>query len=184
VTTPPRDAVRIEPLRAADAGEALTVQRAAYVAEAQRYGAPRIPPLVETLDELRADLADPRVVGLGAWLGPRLVGSVRGRPSGERMEVVRLAVAPDMQGNGVGRRLLCAVEAAAPQQVRVLWLVTGADSQGNLRLYARAGYLRVSETADTAGVRLVLLERRLVPRPVTDTGSRARSGSRTHWSPH
>lgn len=49
--------VHIGPLAAAYAGEALTVQRAAYVTEAQQYHAPDLPPLTETVEELRADLA-------------------------------------------------------------------------------------------------------------------------------
>ena len=62
------------------------MQLAAYVREAQRYAAPDIPPLRETLAQLRADLerADaPDLVARAAWLGPRLVGSVRGRIAGE-----------------------------------------------------------------------------------------------------
>lgn len=140
--------VRIGRLRGRHAGELLTVQRAAYVTEAQRYATAALPPLVETVDQVRADLLAPSVVALGAWLGPRLVGSVRGRTDGDRMEVARLAVAPDVQGRGVGRRLLAAVERAAPPGVRTLWLVTGHASDDALRLYRRAGYARVDAPVD------------------------------------
>ncbi len=150
------------------AGEALTVQRAAYVTEAQRYSAPGIPPLVETLDELRADLAAPDVVARAAWLGPRLVGSVRGRVAGDELEVARLTVAPDLQGRGIGRALLTAVHAAAPPGVRRFWLVTGARSADNLRLYAAAGYRVTGEVVDAAGVGPVRLERAAV-----DVGGRS-----------
>jgi GNAT superfamily N-acetyltransferase len=151
------------------AGEALTVQRAAYVTEAQRYAAPTIPPLVETLDELRADLAA-GVLSRGAWLGPRLVGSVRGRVEGSRMEVLRFAVAPDMQGRGVGRALLTAVHAAAPSTVRVFWLVTGAESPENLHLYASSGYRVVGTVTDAAGFELVRME---LDRPPGTVGARS-----------
>ena len=123
------------------------VQRAAYVTEAQRYIAPTIPPLVETLDELRADLAA-GVLARGAWLGPRLVGSVRGRVEGSRMEVLRFSVAPDVQGLGVGRALLTAVHAAAPPTVQTFWLVTGAKSPENLHLYTSSGYRVVGTVTD------------------------------------
>jgi ribosomal protein S18 acetylase RimI-like enzyme len=156
--------VHIGPLGPADAGEALTVQLAAYVAVARQYGAPDVPPLTETLDGLRADLGS-GIPAFGAWLGPRLAGSVRGRPDGARMEVSRLSVAPDLQGRGIARRLLAAVEAAAPAAVRVLWLVTGASSDGSLALYRRAGYAVVGESVDAAGVALVVLEK-----PVADRG--------------
>jgi hypothetical protein len=42
-----------------DAGEILTVQRAAYLTEAQRYRNPYLPPLTETLDQVREVLAGP-----------------------------------------------------------------------------------------------------------------------------
>lgn len=149
--------VHIGQLTPGHAGEALTVQRAAYVTEAQLYDAPRIPPLTETLDELRADLAE--TLAIGAWLGTRLAGCVRGRVADDRMEVARFVVAPDLQGRGIGRALLSAVEAAAPPPVQTLWLVTGVRSEGNLRLYGKAGYVTVGETTDSAGVSLVVLEK-------------------------
>ena len=82
----PTETLRIDLLRPSDAGEVLTVQRAAYVTEAQRYAAPHIPPLLETLEELRADLDRPDVLAVGAWSGPRLVGSVRGRLDGATID--------------------------------------------------------------------------------------------------
>jgi ribosomal protein S18 acetylase RimI-like enzyme len=150
--------VHIGRLAAEHAGEALTVQRAAYVTEAQQYDAPRIPPLTETVDELRADLAA-GVLAFGAWLGTRLAGCVRGRVDGDRMEVARFAVAPDLQGRGIGTALLTAVEAAAPPQVRTLWMVTGAASEANLALYSRSGYAVVGKRTDAVGVPMVVLEK-------------------------
>lgn len=149
--------VHIGPLEVTHAGEALTVQRAAFVVEAQRNNAPGIPPLTETVDELRADLAT--AIAVGAWLGSRLAGHVRGHVVGARMQVLRFAVAPDLQGQGIGRALLSAVEAAAPPAVATYWLVTGASSEANLRLYGRSGYTIIGDSTDAAGVRLAVLEK-------------------------
>ncbi|HEY0639148.1 MAG TPA: GNAT family N-acetyltransferase [Pseudonocardiaceae bacterium] len=159
--------VEVAALRPGHAGELYTLQRAAYVGEAQRYHEPGIPPLAETLDEVRADIASPRVVTLGAWLGSRLVGAVRGRPDGDRMEVARVAVAPDLQGQGIGSRLLAAVEDAAPPGVAVLWLVAASRSDGNVRLYRRVGYRTVGTAVDHLGIELLRMEKRVsVPGPV------------------
>ena len=155
----PTETLRIDLLRPSDAGEVLTVQRAAYVTEAQRYAAPGIPPLLETLAELGADLNRPDVLAVGAWSGPRLVGSVRGRLDGATMELARLSVAPDMQGSGVGRALVAALHAAAPPSVTSMWLVTGARSDDNRRFYVAAGYRPTTTATDAAGVDLVRMVR-------------------------
>jgi GNAT superfamily N-acetyltransferase len=126
----------IAPAGPDDAGELLTLQRAAFVTEAQLYGDPRLPALVETVDQLRAALG----LALTARSGPRLVGSVRARVAGGVLHVGRLVVAPDQQGRGIGTDLLAAVERAAAPEVHTAALFTGARSAGNLRLYARAGY--------------------------------------------
>jgi GNAT superfamily N-acetyltransferase len=127
----------IAPAGADDAGELLTLQRAAFVTEAQLYDDPRLPALVETLDQLRAALG----LALTARMGPRLVGSVRARVADGVLHVGRLVVAPDQQGRGIGAALLAAVERAAGPEVHTAALFTGSRSAGNLRLYARAGYV-------------------------------------------
>ena len=50
--------VTVRPIRPEDAGEVLTLQRAAFVQEALIYGTPEMPPLTQTLEELEAELRD------------------------------------------------------------------------------------------------------------------------------
>ncbi|WP_431936523.1 GNAT family N-acetyltransferase [Micromonospora sp. RP3T] len=152
------DDVTIAPAVVADAGEILTVQRAAYLVEAQRYRDVFLPPLTETLDEVRAALAGPVVV-LAARRGTRLVGSVRARLDGDTAHVGRLAVAPDQQGRGIGGRLLAAAEHACAGRVARFALFTGAQSADNLGLYARRGYRVVAHRPDENGNRLAVLEK-------------------------
>jgi len=130
-------------LDALDAGELLTLQRAAYVTEAQLYDDPHIAPLVQTLDELVAELCDPAVLALGLREGHRLVASIRLRVAGEHGDlgsISRLVVAPDRQGYGLGSSVLGELERRLPASVRTLRLVLGQHSEGNLRLYTRHGY--------------------------------------------
>ena len=140
----------------ADAGEIMTVQRAAYVSEAQLYDNPHLSALSEPLDNVRSAI-ETEVV-LVAREGTRIVGAVRGRVEGPVCHVERLVVAPDMQGRGIGRALLLAVEEAAP--VRRFRLHTGDRSAANLRLYRKLGYeqFREERVADTLS--LIHLEKR------------------------
>jgi GNAT superfamily N-acetyltransferase len=122
-----------------DAPEVLVLQRCCWVTEAIANDTLDIPPLHEDLDAVRA------------WVGTaqllrdrgRLIGAVRGVRDGEVWRIGRLMVAPDRQGQGIGRRLLAHVEALAPEGVERLALFTGARSTRNLAVYERAGYRRV-----------------------------------------
>ena len=141
---------------AADAGETMTVQRAAYVSEAQLYDNPMFTALTETLDDVRAAIATGGV--LIARHGTRLVGAVRGQLVDDACEVGRLVVAPDMQRRGIGATLLAAIETRFAAAHRFV-LHTGDRSAANLRLYERVGYTRsrIEPIADT--VSLVYLEK-------------------------
>lgn len=150
--------VVVVPLPAADAGEVLTLQRAAYVAEARRCGDVELAPLTQTLDDLRAELA--AGPACGAVVAGRLVGSVRGRVADGVLHVARLAVAPDRQRRGTGGRLLAAVEAAAPG-AHTAALLTGQLSDDDLRLYARHGYVEHAREQVRPGLVLVHLRKRL-----------------------
>lgn len=134
------DEVRIDVMDAQVAGELLTVRRAAFVTEAQTYGDPNLPALTQTLPELVADLARADVVTLGAWLGPRLVGSIRVELEAERATLGRLAVVPDQRGVGIGTQLLMAVLEYLPEKTKEVWVFTGQDSRQNLSMYAKHGY--------------------------------------------
>lgn len=123
-----------------EAGELLTLRRAAFVTEAQQYGDPNIPPLTQTLDELRADLDADGVITLGAWSGHRMIGSIRVLIEGTKATLGRFAVAPDLQGRGVGTRLLMAILPYLPDGIEEVWVFTGRDSLQNLALYEKHGY--------------------------------------------
>lgn len=130
----------IRPVTDDEAGELLTLRRAAFVTEAQQYGDPNIPPLTQTLSELRADLATEGVVTLGAWAGHRMVGSIRVVFEGKKATLGRFAVAPDQQGHGIGTQLLLAILPHMPADVEEVWVFTGRDSVHNLALYEKHGY--------------------------------------------
>lgn len=153
--------VTVGPLDASDVGELLTLQRAAYVTEAQIHADPNLPALVQTLDELREELAT--ALGLKAVAGTRMVGSVRGHISGTTLQIGRLVVAPDWQGRGVATRLLTAIESATDASTAALF--TGARSTANLRLYRRLGYLEQRRELLNASITLVHLTKSLDQSP-------------------
>jgi GNAT superfamily N-acetyltransferase len=162
-------AVRIRPATPSDAGEVLTLQRAAFVAEAQLYGQPDIQPLRDTADDVRRAIADPRtrvvvaeaVDDLEGRSG-RLLGSARliVDPGGTAAVVGRIVVAPDVQGRGLGSLLVQAVhDLAAELGVHRFELWTGGSSQANLAFYRRHGYVDRETRQDDRGITLQVMRR-------------------------
>lgn len=133
----------IHPATVADAGELFTLQRAAYVDEAQAYGDPFILALTEGLSRIEGLLASDEALVLKAVVGHRVVGSVRAGITETTGVVGRLVVAPDMRGRGIARALLSRVEDDLRERhprLAALTLFTGAQSPDNQRLYRRLGY--------------------------------------------
>ncbi len=132
-----------------DAGELLTLQRACWLQEQQANPGVSIPALQEDLADVRAWMQE--WTTLVVRVGGRLVGAARGRMEGEIWDVGRVMAAPDLQGRGLGRFLLAAIEEAAPEKVVGYVLFTGAASERNLRMYKKAGYRLLGADQDVPG---------------------------------
>ena len=146
------DDVEVRRVEPGDAGELLTLQRACWLQEQQANPGVPIPALEESLEDLRAWIAHDTVLVARSY--GRLVGAVRASRHDQTWHIGRLMVAPDLQGSGLGRRLLAEVETLAPDEVMSYSLFTGAGSKRNQRLYKKAGY-RLAGTPSTGVVSMV-----------------------------
>jgi tRNA (guanine37-N1)-methyltransferase len=142
----------------ADAGELLTLQRAAFLTEARLNGSLELPPLTETLAELIAVIESDTV--LVARLRGRLVAAVRGGAKPEhRWYIGRLVVAPDLERRGIGSLMMDLIEDLAPPDAVVLQLLVGAASVANHGFYRRRGYVETERAVNGDGVPIVIMER-------------------------
>ncbi|MET9376907.1 GNAT family N-acetyltransferase [Streptomyces sp. NPDC003035] len=154
--------VTISAAAAQDAEHILKLQYLCYQSEAELYGDYSIEPLTQTLDALRAELAQGHC--LVARLGNEVVASVRGRVDETgTVRIAKLIVHPRMRRHGLGGRLLDAIEShfagdPAPGAKR-FQLFTGHRSEGNLRLYRSKGYEQVATREIGPRLTLVTLEK-------------------------
>ncbi len=80
--------------------------------------------------------------------GDRLVGCVFAGEHGDALYVGKLAVDPAEQGNGIGRRLIAAVEDLALRLRKpALELETRVELTGNPAFFRRMGFVEVGRTA-------------------------------------
>lgn len=158
-----RSEVAIRPIDAPDVGELVTLQRAAFLRDAQLYHDPFLPSLTQTVADIEAQLLDPRWLYLGAWLGHRLIGSVRSYRDLGVTQISRLMCAPDLEGTGVGSALLDVAEDRASAHALVIELSTGSRSAANLVMYERRGYVRVSESDGGADWSVITMRKTSVP---------------------
>jgi N-acetylglutamate synthase-like GNAT family acetyltransferase len=143
-----------------DLDRILTIQREAYLSEAALYDDFAIPPLVQTLDDLRAEFR--RKVILKAMVEQQILGSVRVALSQDVCLLGRLIVTPAAQGRGIGSALLSAGEVVF-SGARSVELFTGSRSAANIHFYEKRGYVRSHEEVLSPKVTLVYLRKDLRP---------------------
>ncbi len=137
--------MRISDAVVVDAGEILTLQRAAFLADAQMYDDPFMASLTQSLEEIEGLIARSDVVFLVARLGHRIVGSVRAEVAERVARIGRLMTAPDLQGRGIGSRLMDDVEQRVERTVTTLRLHTGNRSDATIAFYRRRGYALIDD---------------------------------------
>lgn len=145
-----------------DAGELLTLQRAAWVSEAIEGDTLAIPALHEDFADIARQLADPGLTIWGLREGGRLIATVRiSTPSPGVILLGRLAVVPDLVGQGLGGAMLRFAEARIPPGTTRVELVTGIHSVANHRFYGARGYTLVDAPPPPEGA--VIFAKELSP---------------------
>jgi ribosomal protein S18 acetylase RimI-like enzyme len=147
----------VEPLDLADdatLAAVVALQRAGYAVEAELIGAPSLPPLTETPEQLRAS----GETFLGATDGGTLLGAVSYKRDGTTVDIHRLVVDPGAFRRGIATALLDALERREADATH--WTVgTGAANLPARSLYERRGFAVAEERIVPGGVTWVRLDR-------------------------
>lgn len=134
-----------------DASDILALQRAAYISEAKLHNDFNIPPLTQTLEELKAEFNKKKI--LKVVINNKLAASGQVELIEATCHIGRMAVWPELKGQGIGSKLLMSLENVFPSAHRVE-LFTGVNSQANLTMYANRGYSEFKR--DSLGATIII----------------------------
>jgi phosphoribosylanthranilate isomerase len=140
-----------------DCEEILALQKLAFQSEAILYDDPTIPPLTQTLEELRADWFIKRILKI--VIDNKIVASVRAKIDRGVAHIERVMVHPDYQKQGLGYVLMESIEERLQYSrhdfddgeklycysAHTYKLYTGNKSFSNMNWYKKLGYTVVGE---------------------------------------
>lgn len=124
----------------------LELQRRSYAVEAEIIGSHELPPLWETLEELRGCGEDFH----GYFLGETLAGAISTKASGNILDIHRLVVAPECFRRGIAGEMLRHVERSG--EWRRIIVGTGAKNEPAKRLYLSHGFAEAGEREVAPGL--------------------------------
>lgn len=139
---------------AADAAAVHAIVDAAYGCYIPRIGKPPTP----MLDDYAKRIADGQVWVLTS--ASHIIGVLVLEETPRGLLLDNIAVAPDQQGKGHGRKLLEFAEAVAKQRGwNAIYLYTNALMTENIELYRRIGYAETSRVTEKGFDRVYMTKR-------------------------
>ncbi len=141
-----------------DLSSILDLQYLAYQSEAKLNNNYSIPPLMQTLEEVKQEYEKGIVLKATDENGA-IIGSVRGYIENDTLYIGKLIVHPDCQGMGIGSKLLNEIENTCPRPRYELF--TSDKSIKNIKLYERLGYVQYQVKQVAPNLRFIYLEKRI-----------------------
>lgn len=141
-----------------DLPEILALQKLCFTEVGDLYDNYDIPPLTQTLDEIREDFK--RKIFLKYMLHGMIIGSVNGCNESGECEINRLIVHPEHRHRGIGSLLMREIEKLFSQAQSYV-LFTGHRQEDNIRLYEELGYgvVKKEKSGDYDDIELVFMSK-------------------------
>jgi len=149
--------------RVKEAQVILDIQKEAFLPATQRYKDLRLPPLLETVEDVEHDMREHLVLVATDPAG-RIVGAVRGKRQDGCVYVGRLVVDPEAQRRGVATALMLELESRFPD-AECFELFTGGLNEPGMGLYLKLGYVEVRRERQSELLEIVFLRKNGPGRP-------------------
>jgi len=150
--------MKIEKAEEKDLQEILELQKLAFRSQAEIYNDFTIPPMIQTLDEIKRDFMNQTY--LKTILNGKIIGSVRGYIKNETCYIGRLIVRPDLQNQGIGTKLMREIETIFKSAQR-FEVFTGHRGKKNLHLYEKLRYKRFKSEKFNNSLIMIYLEKKI-----------------------
>jgi predicted N-acetyltransferase YhbS len=135
----------------------LNLQKECYQTEAELHNEYNIPPLTQTIEEIKKEM-EQGTLFLKGMINGQLIGSVRGNSNKETTFIGRLIVDSQFQNQKIGQTLMKEIETQLNDCNRYE-LFTGFKSEKNLKLYQKLGYREFKRQLINQNLTLVYLEK-------------------------
>ena len=148
--------MKIEKAELFDLPSILELQKLCYQENAERYNDYKIPPLVQTIDQLKEEYKSYLILKVEDNSG--IIGSIRAHEKNNICFIERVIVHPECQNRGIGKKMMVEIEKKFPD-VRKFELFTGFKDEKNIYFYTKLGYKIFKEEAYSEKVKFIFLEK-------------------------
>lgn len=139
-----------------DLEEILILQKVCYRETGERYNDFDIPPLTQTLEELKDEYKSMDIIK--AVADDRIIGSIRYNRNDGSCYIGRIIVHPQYQNMGVGTKLINSVYEYN-NDIKRFELFTGSRDDKNLYLYKKHGFREFKSIKAGKDYSLIYLEK-------------------------
>lgn len=135
--------MNIESATEKDLAQILELQKRAFYGQAVIYHDFSLPPLMQTLDDLKKEFREKNIYKIEQ--DGKIIGSVRCYIKGDALQIEKLIVDPEYQSRGIGTKLMNSIEDIYANSVSRYKIFTGHKSERNLHLYKKLGYQEIGQ---------------------------------------
>lgn len=131
--------IRLDNKNKETAEQIVALQKVSYKVEADLIGFEKLPPLMETVDDIQGS----DEIFFGYYIDDKLAGLISYKIFGDTLDIHRLAVSPDYFQRGIAKQLIASV-VSTPGISKII-VCTGLENAPAVKLYGKLGFVETGK---------------------------------------